>query len=107
MSKAVVLLSGGLDSTTTLAIAKSQKFDCYALSFDYGQKQRSELVSAKSIAKQFNVIEQRQSLGVDYSQTISCYQANNKDKACGECDACVLRQNGFTQAGVADLTNYR
>jgi len=38
MSKAVVLLSGGLDSTTTLAIAKSQKFDCYALSFDYGQK---------------------------------------------------------------------
>ena len=36
MSKAVVLLSGGLDSTTTLAIAKSKKFDCYALSFDYG-----------------------------------------------------------------------
>ena len=42
MSKAVVLLSGGLDSTTTLAIAKSQGYDCYALSFDYGQKQLSE-----------------------------------------------------------------
>ena len=59
MSKAVVLLSGGLDSTTTLAIAKSQKFDCYSLSFDYGQKQLSELVSAKLIAKEFDVIEHR------------------------------------------------
>ena len=39
MSKALILLSGGLDSTTTLAIAKSQSFDNYALSFDYGQKQ--------------------------------------------------------------------
>ena len=59
MSKAVILLSGGLDSTTTLAIAESQNFDCYALSFDYGQKQRSELISAKSIAKEFNIIEHR------------------------------------------------
>ena len=37
----------------------------------------------------------------------SCYQANYKGKACGECDACVLRQNGFAQAGVADPTNYQ
>ena len=59
MSKAVVLLSGGLDSTTTLAIALSQSFDCYALSFDYGQKQRSELISAKSIANEFGVTEHR------------------------------------------------
>ena len=223
MSKAVVLLSGGLDSTTTLAIAKSQKFDCYSLSFDYGQKQLSELVSAKLIAKEFDVIEHRimkisladiggsaltdanlkipkykesneipityvparntiflslalawaevidcqsifigvnaldysgypdcrpeyikayeemanlatkqsiegdrltihtplidqtkaqiikqgQNLGVDYSQTISCYQANKKGKACGECDACVLRHNGFSQAGVSDPTKYQ
>ena len=56
MSKAIVLLSGGLDSTTTLAIAKSQSFDCYALSFDYGQKQVSELVSAKSIAKKAKLV---------------------------------------------------
>ena len=77
MSKAIVLLSSGLDSTTTLAIAKSQ------------------------------IIKQGQSLGVDYSQTISCYQANKKGKACGECDACVLRQNGFVQAGVDDPTNYQ
>ena len=59
MSKAVILLSGGLDSTTVLAIAKSQGYDCYALSFDYGQKQRSELDSSISIAKKSNVIEHR------------------------------------------------
>ena len=59
MSKAVILLSGGLDSTTVLSIAKSQGYDCYALSFDYGQKQRSELDSSISIAKKSNVIEHR------------------------------------------------
>ena len=59
MSKAIILLSGGLDSTTVLALAKEQEFDCYALSFDYGQKQRSELESSKKIANKFNVIEHR------------------------------------------------
>ena len=59
MSKAVILLSGGLDSTTVLAIAKEQNYDCYALSFDYGQKQRSELESSIAIAKKSNVIEHR------------------------------------------------
>lgn len=58
-NKAVVLLSGGLDSTTTLAIAKSQGFACYALSFDYGQKQKSELESALKIAQHFNVVEHK------------------------------------------------
>ena len=57
--KAVILLSGGLDSTTTLAIAKSQGFECYALSFDYGQKQKSELISATKIAKHFDAVEHR------------------------------------------------
>lgn len=55
MSKAVVLLSGGLDSTTCLAIAKSQGFDCYALSFNYGQKNRAELIAARKIAAHFGV----------------------------------------------------
>ncbi len=50
MKKAIVLLSGGLDSSTVLAIAKRDGFDCYALSFDYGQRHATELVSAKLIA---------------------------------------------------------
>ena len=223
MSKAVILLSGGLDSTTVLAIAKSQGYDCYALSFDYGQKQRSELESSISIAKKSNVIEHRimkislsdiggsaltdqsidvpkysdsdeipityvparntiflsfalawaevvdcqtifigvnaldysgypdcrpefieafenmanlatkQSveggkiqiktplismtkaeiinkglgLGVDYSETTSCYDANILGEACGECDACVLRKIGFENANVKDPTRYQ
>ena len=223
MSKAVILLSGGLDSTTVLAIAKSQGYDCYALSFDYGQKQRSELESSISIAKKSNVIEHRimkislsdiggsaltdqsidvpkysdsdeipityvparntiflsfalawaevvdsqtifigvnaldysgypdcrpefieafenmanlatkQSvegdriqiktplismtkaeiikkglgLGVDYSETTSCYDANILGEACGECDACVLRKIGFENANVQDPTRYQ
>ena len=223
MSKAVILLSGGLDSTTALAIAKEQNYDCYALSFDYGQKQRSELESSISIAKKSNVIEHRimkislsdiggsaltdkaidvpkhveseeipityvparntiflsfalawaevvnsqtifigvnaldysgypdcrpefieafetmanlatkqsvegnriqiktplinmtkaeiiakgLSLGVDYSETTSCYNANALGEACGECDACVLRKNGFSNANVVDPTRYQ
>ena len=223
MSKAVILLSGGLDSTTVLAIAKEQNYDCYALSFDYGQKQRSELESSIVIAKKSNVIEHRimkislsdiggsaltdkeisvpkfsdsddipityvparntiflsfalawaevvdcqtifigvnaldysgypdcrpefieafetmanlatkqsvegdkiqiktplinmtkaeiikkgLSLGVDYSETTSCYDANSLGEACGECDACVLRKNGFSSANVEDPTKYQ
>jgi len=54
MKKAVILLSGGLDSTTCLAYAKSKNFDCYALSFNYGQRHQAELNAAKSIAAHFN-----------------------------------------------------
>lgn len=221
--KAVILLSGGLDSTTTLAIAKSQGFDCYALSFDYGQKQKSELDSAKQIADLFSVIEHRTmtiflndiggsaltdsaiavpkfkpsdeipityvparntiflsyamawaevlacqnifigvnaldysgypdcrgeyisafetmanlatkqavegrkltihtplinlhkaeiiqkglGLGVDYSLTTTCYQADKEGAACGICDACEYRKLGFKEAGIADPTKYQ
>jgi len=59
MSKAVILLSGGLDSTTVLAIARSRGYECYALSFDYGQKQKSELNAAIEIAKSYQVKEHR------------------------------------------------
>ena len=223
MSKAIILLSGGLDSTTVLAIAKEQGYECYALSFDYGQKQRSELKSSKKISNQFQVIEHRimqislndiggsaltdknisipkysdsneipityvparntiflsfalawaevidcqnifigvnaldysgypdcrpefikafedmanlatkqsvegdrinimtplinmskaeiiqtgLSLGVNYSETTSCYDANANGEACGECDACVLRRNGFNNANVNDPTHYQ
>jgi 7-cyano-7-deazaguanine synthase len=57
--KAIILLSGGLDSTTALAIAQQQGFACYALSFNYGQKQKSELDSAQNIAHSFKVKEHR------------------------------------------------
>jgi len=223
MSKAVVLLSGGLDSTTVLAIAKAKGYECYALSFDYGQKQNSELKAAKTIAIDFGVVEHRimrvclddiggsaltdpnlevpksdnsteipityvparntiflslalawaetlnaqsifigvnaldysgypdcrpeyikayevmanlatrqsvegerieintplidltkaeiiqkgLTLNVDYSITTTCYQANQVGEACGECDACVLRRNGFKEAGVTDPTHYQ
>ena len=223
MSRAVVLLSGGLDSSTTLAIAKSQGFECYALSFDYGQKQKSELISAAEIAKHFDTVEHRimhislsdfggsaltdenievpefkesdeipityvparntiflsfamawaevldcqsifigvnaldysgypdcrqayidafenmanlatkqgvegqklsivtplidlnkadiikigLSLGVDYSITTTCYQANDKGEACGVCDACEYRKIGFKSAGISDPTRYQ
>ena len=55
--KAVVLLSGGLDSTTTLAIAKKEGFEIYALSFDYGQRHRIELEQAQKIAIKFGVVD--------------------------------------------------
>ena len=51
MKHAVVLLSGGLDSATTLAIARSQDYETYALSFDYGQRHQRELEAARVVAK--------------------------------------------------------
>jgi len=57
--KAIVLLSGGLDSATTLAIAKNQAFDCYAMTFRYGQRHSIEVESAKRIAESIGVVEHR------------------------------------------------
>ena len=57
--KAIILLSGGLDSITVLALAKSQGYRCYALSFDYGQRHNSELVAAHNIAEVYNVVEHK------------------------------------------------
>ena len=59
MAKAVVLLSGGLDSTTTMAVAKVRGFEVYALSVDYGQRHRVELVQADQVAKSMGVVEHR------------------------------------------------
>ncbi len=224
--KAVILLSGGLDSTTLLAHATSQGFEMYALSFDYGQRHQTELDFAKKIAENFSakshrviqinmnsiggsaltdesidvptdakeggedggipvtyvparntiflsyalalaevvdaehifigvnavdysgypdcrpeyieafetmanlatkkgvmgcpvhivtplinltkaeIIQMGLELGVDYAQTVSCYQANDKGEACGICDSCRLRRQGFKVAGVSDPTRY-
>ena len=184
--KAVVLLSGGIDSTTTLAIARDEGLACYALSFDYGQRHRVELVAAANVAKAFGVIDHRIAnidlrafggsaltddidvpkdrppdvmnegipityvparntiflsfalayaevlsatdifigvntihtplidltkaqiikrgiaLGVDYSRTFSCYDPQSDDRPCGHCDSCLLRAEGFRQAGTVD-----
>ena len=62
MTKAVVLLSGGLDSATILAIARDKGYECYAMSIDYGQRNRSELVAAENVA---------QSMGVSKHQIIN------------------------------------
>jgi 7-cyano-7-deazaguanine synthase len=227
MPKAVVLLSGGLDSTTTLAVARSRGFDVYALSVDYGQRHRVELARADHVAKVLGAVENRivrldlraiggsaltagidvpkgrsvddmahgipvtyvparntillglalgyaetvgafeifiganvldysgypdcrpefleaferlanlatkagvegagqfrvhapllkmtkaeiiregTQLGVDYSQTLSCYDPDERGRACGQCDSCLLRKKGFEEAGVSDPTTYR
>ena len=57
--KAVVLLSGGLDSATVLALAKAQGFSCYSMSFDYGQRHRAELQAAERVAAQLGAVEHK------------------------------------------------
>ncbi len=219
--KAVILLSGGLDSATVVAMAKAEGYQCYSMSFDYGQRHRVELRAAERVAQQLGVIEHKvvglnlngiggsaltdlsidvpesPSLGipityvparntvflalalgwaevleaqdifigvnavdysgypdcrpefieafermanlatkagvegegfriraplqylskaqiiqtglangVDYALTVSCYQADEEGRACGKCDSCRLRAEGFANAGVADPTRY-
>lgn len=223
MKKAVILLSGGLDSATVLADAKSQGYECHTLSFDYGQRHQVELKAAERLSvlygaashrvMQMNmaaiggsaltdktidlpidgvgeeipityvparntiflsyalglaevleaqsifigvnavdysgypdcrpdyihafekmanlatkstiegqriaiktplidltkaqIIQLGDSLGVDYSATVSCYQADEEGRACGVCDSCRLRKQGFEQAKVQDPTRYQ
>src|SRR6266850_5182968 len=59
MKRAVILLSGGLDSATTLAIAKSRGFECYALSFRYGQRHAAELDAARRVATALRAVEHK------------------------------------------------
>jgi 7-cyano-7-deazaguanine synthase len=219
--KAVILLSGGLDSATVVAMAKSEGYACYTMSFDYGQRHRAELQAAERVARQQGVIEHKViglnlngiggsaltdssidvpeapsegipvtyvparntvflslalgwaevlgardifigvnavdysgypdcrpefveafermanlatkagvegegfriqaplqflskaqiieagiAQGVDYSLTVSCYQADDDGRACGKCDSCRLRSEGFLAAGISDPTRY-
>jgi 7-cyano-7-deazaguanine synthase len=52
------------------------------------------------------IIQQGISLGINYADTVSCYQANSNGDACGKCDSCRLRQQGFAEAGIEDPTKY-
>ena len=86
--KAIILFSGGLDSTTCLALAKSQGYSCYTMSFVYGQKHRVEVERAKSIASNYNVVahkcftlpldEIRGSSLTDTNIDVADYQSTNK-----------------------------
>jgi 7-cyano-7-deazaguanine synthase len=53
------------------------------------------------------IVQEGMRLGVDFAQTVSCYQADAEGRACGRCDACLLRADGFRKAGIADPTRYR
>jgi 7-cyano-7-deazaguanine synthase len=53
------------------------------------------------------IIREGTRLGVDYSQTLSCYDPDERGRACGQCDSCLLRKKGFEEAGVPDPTMYR
>ncbi len=105
--KAVVLLSGGLDSSTTLAIAQKLDYLPYALSFRYGQRHACELEAAKRVAREMAAVEHRlMGLDVDYSNTHSCYDPGESCRPCGRCDSCLLRRNGFREAGLEDPLEY-
>src|SRR6187455_1787013 len=179
-TRAVVLLSGGLDSATVLAMARASGLECYALSVSYGQRHQAELTAAARVAHALGAREHRimhvnlgriggsaltdpsiavpttpgtgipvtyvparntimlslalawaevldareihaplihmskaqivregARLGVDYSLTVSCYQADARGLACGLCDSCKLRREGFVSAGIPDPTRYR
>ena len=60
-----------------------------------------------SVLTKAEIIQKGLGLGVDYSETTSCYDANTLGEACGECDACVLRKIGFENANVQDPTRYQ
>src|SRR5438132_357638 len=130
---AIILTSGGLDSTTCLAIARAEGFEpLYSLSFDYSGYPdcRPEFIEAfermANLATKMTVSGERfrihapliqltkaqiirrgVELGVDYSLTHSCYDPDEKGRACGRCDACLLRKKGFEEAGVPDPTVYQ
>jgi|SRR2546425_6746445 len=115
--RAVVLLSGGVDSTTTSAIALADGFEVYAQTFEYGQRHRIKaavegghpLTIHTPLIRltKAEIIRRGLDLGVDYGLTISCYDPSPAGVACGACDSCLLRLKGFRANGIADPIPYR
>lgn len=68
--KAVIILSGGLDSTTCMGIAQDQGYDLYPITFDYGQRHRNELNNAKAVAKHYGVRERQRIVSLDFMREI-------------------------------------
>src|SRR3989442_893663 len=130
---AVVLLSGGMDSATALAMTIKEGHDVIGLTFDYGQRHRKEIDAAARIAKHFrevarlgtkrgvegavmeirtplihmskaDIVRKGEELGVPWELTWSCYLGGLQ--ACGICDSCQLRLKGFREAGVKDPLPY-
>ena len=66
-----------------------------------------EIRSPLSVLSKAQIIREGVRLGVDYALTVSCYDADAAGRACGECDSCRLRQEGFASAGITDPTRYR
>lgn len=79
------------------------------LGTDLGRKgpERIEIRTPLIHLSKAEIVRRGAELGVDYAQTISCYEPDNEGRACGACDACLLRRKGFEEAGLADPTRYR
>lgn len=79
-----------------------------ALATKQGVEGRPVTIEAPLVAlTKAEIIRQGMAAGVDYAQTVSCYRADEQGRACGHCDACRLRRQGFIDAGVEDPTRYR
>src|SRR2546423_1500795 len=105
---AIVLLSGGMDSATALAITKADRFDIIALTFDYGQRgvegDAIEIRTPLIEMTKADIVRRGEALDMPWELTWSCYLGGAK--ACGVCDACQLRLKGFREAGVKDPLPY-
>ena len=101
--KTVVLLSGGLDSATTLAIAEAyQRMANLATKAGVEGTQDLRIHTPLIHLTKAETIRTGLALGVDYSLTHSCYNPDDQGRACGSCDSCLIRLKGFREVGVSD-----
>ena len=107
MKSAVILLSGGLDSATTLAIARDQGFNCYAITFDYGQRHHVELEAARAVAKAMNVrdhVFMKIDLRAFGGSALTADIDVPKDQLSRDVNAMGLQSHGFTQSNQIPIT---